>query len=277
MSDLNNNAQFNLPAYLHIPFFLYRDNRLEKSALLIAAFFYSLHTAGRSINASKDYLCELAGIGKSQYFCILNQLESFGYIKRTGFTNRKKMQWVYSPNSEIIVDESDTSPVYRTPVEKLDTSPVDRTKLVRSTGLNLSGRPDTYTKEDTKDYKKLTTVNPTPSSSSFFSEKQKEELLSHKIKDDDRPDELFLAHCTFHVEQQKGEHSKYQRFTGIKNILIKCYETNEHFQAKGFNKISLVEESEPKTFTEEDFNNWRRGEKGFDWVGPLYNKHRAQG
>jgi len=276
MSDLNNNnTKFNLPSYINIPLFLYQDSRLEKSALLIASFFYSLHTAGQSITASKDYLCQLAGVCKSQYFCILNQLEEIGYIKRTGFTNRKKTQWVYSPKSELIVDETDTSPAPRTNVKSLNTSPVHRTKLVRPTGLNLSGSPDIDIKEDTKDNKKLTTVDQAPSSSSFFSQEQKDELLSYKLQCDDRTDELFLEHCTHHVKKQEQENdfSNYQRFTGLKHILTNQYETKEKFKATGFGKESLkvVERTTPPT--KEDFDNYKTCVPGYEWVGLWRSKN----
>lgn len=283
MFDLNNNKkEFNLPSYINIPFFLYQDSRLEKSATLIASFFYSLHTAGKSIKASKDYLCELASIKKTQYFFILNQLESFGYIERNGFTNRKEIKWVHRPKSEIIVDETDTSPVNRTSVKELNTSSVYRTKLVRSTELNLSGLPDTDIKEDTKDNKKLTTVNEAPSivdknpsSSSFFSEKQKAELLEFKLSTDERTDALFLDNCNHHVEKQTNDLSKFQRFAGLKHILVKLYETGEQFNASGFNKNQVTKEMENKIPSQEDFNNYKKCIPGYEWVGSWMQKQRA--
>ena len=267
MNDLNNNKHtFNLPTYINIPFFLYQDHRLEKSALLIAAFFYSLHTAGKSISASRDYLCALVGIGKTQYFSTLNQLESLGYVERKGFTNRKKMKWVCSPKSEIIVDETDTSAAIRIPVKNLNTSPVNRTKLVRDPELILSGIPNTDIKEDTKDNKKLTTVDLEPSSSSFFSEKQKDELLSYKIKNDKREDGLFLEHCQHHIESQENDFSKYQRITGLKNILVKNYELQELFKSKGFGIVEQKSIDPGRAPTQEEFDNWKNGVKGFEWV-----------
>ena len=139
MSDTN----FKLPAYIQSPLFLYQDKRLDKSSLLIASFFYSITTAGGQITASKEYLCELGGIKRSQYFETMNKLESLGYISRKGLTNRTRILWVYKPKSIIEVQETDD--------KDLNTSPVHRTKLVRSTGLNLSGPPDTYNKEDNKE------------------------------------------------------------------------------------------------------------------------------
>lgn len=145
-----NLKQFNLPSYINIPFFLYQDKRLEKAATLMAAFFYSLYTAGKSIKASREYLCELTGIGKTQYYSTLNLLEECKYIRRTGNTNSSKIEWIYCPNYSIEVDESETLDK-KERKKTSQTSSVDRTKLVRRTELNLSGRPNTYNKEDNKE------------------------------------------------------------------------------------------------------------------------------
>lgn len=282
MSDrtCNSSKSFNLPSYINIPFFLYQDDRLEKSALLIAAFFYSLHTAGKSLTASKDYLCALCNIGKTQYFYTLNQLESLGYIKRNGFTNRKKIQWVYSPKSEIIVDETDTSPGYRTGVVNLNTSPAARTKLVRDPEPILSGIPDTDIKEDTKDYKKLTTVpepekkpEPKESSSSFFTQKEKDDLLSYKLQDDTRSDELFLDNCQFHIESQKNEFARFRRLKGLKNILLQSYENREPFKAVGYDK-QITAKTLIKAPTKEEFDKWTKCTPGYEWVGLWRNQQQ---
>lgn len=152
MTDLNNNTQkFNLPSYLNIPLFLYKDNRLEKSATLLASFFYSLFTAGKSIKASRDYLCELCSIGKSQYYFTLNQLESCGYITRTGSTSRRKIQWIYNPVSNILIDESDGIYDEKNNVSNLNTSPGGRTKLVREAGLTSPGGRIHILELDTKE------------------------------------------------------------------------------------------------------------------------------
>jgi hypothetical protein len=133
-NDFKQTKQLNLPSYVNIPFFLYQDARLEKSATLMAAFFYSLHTAGKSIKASRDYLCKFSSIAKTQYYFVLNQLESCGYITRTGNTSRRKITWIYNPVSSILVDESEKI----NNVTNLNTSSVYRTQLVRSTGQTSS-------------------------------------------------------------------------------------------------------------------------------------------
>lgn len=311
MSYSNNNAKsFNLPAYINIPFFLYQDNRLDKSASLIAAFFYSLFNSGLNITASTDYLCQLAGIQKRQLYRDMNLLEKIGYIKRSGFTNRKKIEWIYKPKSSITIEDDNPIPPNQPPpkprpekynsvqdlnssapkdtvVQELDTSVMDDIKLVSSMTLNWCHPRHTDTKEDTKDYKTTTTVAQPPpqdvnpptqenrSSSLFFTEKQKEELLSYKIKKDDRSDETFVDNCAHHIENQENDLSKYQRYTGLKSILYKCFDMNEPFKAKGMNKLSLVPISETKTVTEDDFNNWKRGEKGYDWVGAAWRKQQS--
>ena len=241
MLDLNNNKKsLNLPAYINIPFFLYQDERLEKSATLIAAFFYSLHTSGLKITASTDYLCALASIHKRQFYKVMNTLEDCHYIKRSGFTNRKKIQWVYCPQSAITVIELNTSALEDTSDQEPNNTLVNNDTLVHSTTLNLCTRVHTYIKEDTKSSKKLTTEK---SSSSFFSEKQKQKLLNLKLPSDSRVDELFLEHCQRHVESQINEYTKFQRMSGLIKILLGLQETQEHFKAKVLpTKLSLVKE-----------------------------------
>jgi hypothetical protein len=272
MNDLNNNKPtFNLPAYIQIPFFLYQDDRLEKSAMLIAAFFYSLYTSGLKITASKNYLCAIAGIGKTQYFSTLNQLESLGYIQRSGFTNRKKIQWIYSAKSEIFVDETSSSPAPRTNVKSLNTSPANRTKLVRPTEPILSGSPDTDIKEDTKDNKK-TSTSENPSISFFFSSSIDKKLISFKLPEDRRSDEEFLIECKLHVDTKSDKSHKYlKRANSLGKLLEKLKEEGKIFFVSGTKSqddIKVEEQSRDpgRDPTIEEWENWKSGIKGFEWV-----------
>lgn len=277
MRDLNNNPpKFHLPEYIHIPVFLYQDSRLERPALVLAAFFYSLHTSGKKITASTDYLCELAQVKKRQLYNIMNLLEHHNYIRRTGFTNSKKLQWVYDPKPSITLTETDTSALQCTSVQNSTVSAMQNTKLVHSSTLNLCNAVHTDNKVNTKDYKKLTTVEPTPSSSSFFSQKQKGELLSLKQSTDFRTDELFLQHCQCHMETQVNDLTKFQRFTGIKNLLKNLIDSSEHFQAKDFNKSAEITLLETRNPTEEEFNRYKSCEKGLEWVGLWVQKQRQK-
>jgi hypothetical protein len=290
MFDLNNNKkEFNLPSYINIPFFLYQDHRLDRPDLLIAAFFYSLHTAGKKLTASTDYLCQLAGIKKRQFYRIINLLETCRYIQRKGFTNLKKVTWIHTPGSNIKMTENEqidekqnASAPQDTSVEELTTSVTEDTKLVSCKTLNLCHARHTDIKEDTKDNKKLTTVNEAPSivdknpsSSSFFSEKQKAELLTYKLSTDERSDELFLDNCNHHAEKQTNALSKFQRFTGLKHILVKLYEIGEHFNASGFNKNQVNKEMDNKIPNQEDFNNYKKCVSGYEWVGSWMQKQRG--
>jgi hypothetical protein len=146
------------------------------------------------------------------------------------------------------------------------------TKLVQPSALNYCTPLHTYNKDNTKDNKKLTTVPPDPSSSSFFSEKQKAELLTFKHKTDSRIDELFLDHCIKHVESQVNDLSKYQRFTGLKHILTKLYETGEHFRAKGFAKEIKKEAQRTTPPTKEDIEKYKNCTPGYEWVNEWRNK-----
>jgi hypothetical protein len=159
---------FNLPSYINIPFFLYQDDRLDKSSMLIAAFFYSLCTAGKKITASSDYMCQLVKIKKRQYYYILDLLEKCSYIKRHGHTNRRILFWTFNPQYSITLTENDTNALDCTSVQELNTSAVDCSKLVQSSALNLCTPLHTYIKEDIKE-------DTTTSSSINFDQYKKQE------------------------------------------------------------------------------------------------------
>lgn len=290
-TTINTKKSFNLPAYINIPQFLYLDDRFDKAALLIAGFFYSIHTSGLKIKASTDYLCGIANIHKRQLYYILNDLEKWGYILRTGFTNRKITKWIYSPESKLEVTELDTSALEctsvqqshtsaQTNVQKPHTSAVQCTKLVQSSALNWCTTVHTYTKEDTKDNKLLTTVresdqisstNQTRSSSSFFSPSQKQELLIYKVPSDNRTPDEFLSHCEYHIDKQDNANTRYQRFIGLKHILIKLHDNNDIFKARGYEH--QMPNRKP---TEQDFNNYKFCVEGYDWVGRWLQQQKQQ-
>ncbi len=282
MIDLNNNKkEFNLPSYINIPFFLYQDDRLDKTDLLIAAFFYSLHTSGKKLTASTDYLCQLVNVKKRRLYYILNHLENCNYIRRSGFTNRKKITWIYTPGSNItiteneqIVEEPNTSALQDTSVEELNTSALQCTKLVHSNALNYCTPVHTYNKDNNKDNKELTTVKPEASSSSFFSEKQSKDLMTFKLVTDERSDELFLENCQHHIEKQTNNLSKFQRVAGLRHILIKIYETGEHFKSSGFIKNSVIQEVDNRIPKQEDFQQYKSCVRGYEWVGSWMQKQR---
>ncbi len=267
MFDLNNNtSKFNLPDYINIPFFLYQDNRLDKTSLLIAAFFYSLFTSGKKITASVDYLCQLSQIKKRRLYDIMNDLENYKYISRSGFTNRKKILWIYDPQSSITLVETETSAANCTSVKELNTSAVECSKLVQSSALNLCTPVHTDTKVNTKDYNKLTTVAQPQSSSSFFL-KQKKELLALKLEQDSRTDELFLEECKDHIENQENNYSRFQRISGLKKLLKKLFDDKEFFQAKKSNNIPEQIKTKLKTPDEYDFKRYSDNEPSYEWVG----------
>ena len=271
MSDLNNNKKsFNLPSYINTPLFLYQDSRLDRPALLIASFYYSLHTAGNKLIASTDYLCQLALIKKRQLYNIMNLLEECLYIKRSGFTNRKKLEWIYNPKSSITIVENETTALECTKVQELNTSAIQCTKLVQPSALNYCTPLHTDNKVDIKDYKKLTTVNQNPSSSSFFTPKQQTQLLLMKLPADLRSKDLFLEHCQFHIEKQKNDLVKFQRLRGLKNLLTALFDEGEIFHATGFDKTQNKKIASPinktKTPDETDFKRLAEQAPGYEWV-----------
>ncbi len=156
MDNKKANKEFDLPAYINIPFFLYQDERLDKTATLLAGFFYSLHTANKDIFSSTDYLCFLVKVKKRNIYKILNQLEELKYISRSGSTNRRNIHWVYEASANIIISDSNqTSAPQDT---SLQTSALQDTKLVHCSAPNSCTAVHTYIKEDTKDITTTTVV-----------------------------------------------------------------------------------------------------------------------
>lgn len=85
------------------------------------------------------------------------------------------------------------------------------------------------------------------SSSSFFSPKQKDELLKTKLSTDRRSDDEFLANCEWHIQKQDNEFNKFRRIKGLLRILDDMADAGEHFKAHGFDvkpKFDLKKETD---------------------------------
>lgn len=273
MSDHTSNTKSHkLPSYIHVPLFLYQDQRLDKAALLIASFFHSLFSSGNSITASTDYLCFLANIKKRQYYNIMNDLEKFKYIKRTGFTNRKKIQWIYIPGSSITIVENDTTAVQCTTVEELNTSAIECSKLVHSSALNYCNAVHTYNKEDNKDNTTTTEQPPKNSSSSNssnpFSTYEQSKLTEAYANNPVETENIqtldnFLSAALHSLVNREQNISRQQRLRGI----IKLVSQGSFEEPKGWGKISKSNVTlKIKTPTEDDFRKHEVNTEGFEWV-----------
>src|SRR5258707_349260 len=100
-----NSKQFNLPAYINTPLFLYQDDRLDKAATMLASFIYSLHSSGKNITASTDYFSALANVTNRHIYRLLDKLEDCKYIRRSGSTNKRIIQWIYFPSNSIVITD----------------------------------------------------------------------------------------------------------------------------------------------------------------------------
>lgn len=101
----NKPKNYNLPAYINIPLFLYQDESLDRTALLLAAFIYSLHTAGKVINVKNNYLSQMLKIHERKVQSNLELLEQKGYLMRIGLGSNRQIKWVFCPESKINVQE----------------------------------------------------------------------------------------------------------------------------------------------------------------------------
>ncbi len=118
--------QVNLPDYINIPFFLYQDDTLDRTALLIAGFIYSLHTCGRTVNAKNKYLSEMTKVCDRKIYENLNILEKKNYIKRIGAGSRRQIKWIYTPESSItLIDDNSDYPADNGRVQKSEKYPAD--------------------------------------------------------------------------------------------------------------------------------------------------------
>ncbi len=209
---------------------------------------------------------------------IMNQLEDYKYILRTGFTNRKKTQWIYDPKSTITIMENDTSALQCTNVQELNTSAVNRTKLVHSNALNYCTGVHIDNKEDIKDYKESGGHTPSAPTNSSLKPKPKTKkesaeqraLESPQIKEmfeakfgglDVTLEELFKA-CQEHNEQKSLWATKDKLAKWIQSERLDNYSKKQN------------EELVNRIPTKEDFDNYRKCVNGYDWVGVHLQKQK---
>jgi hypothetical protein len=251
---------------------------------------------------SEKSLCTRTTLKRSQIYEALRFFERHGEVKRV---RKGAKRYLIRPQKIIETDCIDIVPMSAAPdVSIIIAQTSGKSDVnVRSAGRTTSAPADYNNKKLNKEIKTTTTVvdnkaqiidtctienkngeeliasavegssiEPQQSSSSFFSKEQTKELLTYKLPTDKRSDELFLAHCNNHVEKQVNEHSKYQRFSGLKHILTKVYENREPFNSKGFEKEVEKEVKESRIPTQEDFQNWKKCVNGYDWVGAWRQK-----
>jgi hypothetical protein len=104
---------------------------------------------------------------------------------------------------------------------------------VRDSGRNTSEIADYNTKKRTKEFKNTSTTS--VSSSFIITEKLDKTYLEYKVADDPRTDEIFLKHCKHHIHNNSDPSLHInQRRSGIKKILIKCFEAKEYFESRDY-------------------------------------------
>ena len=181
------------------------------------------------------------------------------------------MQWVYCPKSSITVIEKDTSAPECSTVQEQNTSATQCTKLVQPSALNYCTPLHTYTKEDTKDNKE-TSTSENPSISFFFSSSIDKKLISFKLPEDRRSDEEFLIECKLHVDTKSDKSHKYlKRANSLGKLLEKLKGEGKIFFVSGTKSqddIKVEEQSRDpgRDPTIEEWENWKSGIKGFEWV-----------
>ncbi len=144
---MSEQRKFALPSYVNIPLFLYQDNSLERSSLILASFIYSLHTAGKSIKVSNQYLSQLLNIHPRKVQENLESLEYKKYIVREGSTSNRIIRWIFVPESQIII------------VEDLPTHADNGVALTPTTALDSRRQRHPYIKDNNKEDTKRSCAN----------------------------------------------------------------------------------------------------------------------
>lgn len=75
-------TEFNLPAVIVLPHFVYQDECLEWPERILYSFVHSLVTAGKKVFMSNAYLSKLLKTGERNVQSLLRSLEDKGYIRR---------------------------------------------------------------------------------------------------------------------------------------------------------------------------------------------------
>lgn len=135
--------KFNPPSYINVPFFLYKDESLDRTALLLASFIYSHHSAGNIIECSNEYISQMLSVHIRKVQSNLEDLEKKKYILRIGYGKNRQIKWIYQPNSQIIIEEDLINHADNGVKENCTTTP--------TTACESRRQRHPYIKEDIKD------------------------------------------------------------------------------------------------------------------------------
>ena len=87
------------PCYINIPIFLINSD-LPKSAMVLAGYFYSLHTAGMSIYDSNKYLAAMLNVSEQDIKIALDNLEKQKYIERSIKNSVEGIKWIFNVDKD---------------------------------------------------------------------------------------------------------------------------------------------------------------------------------
>lgn len=220
--------------------------RTLKDFTLLAVFTF-LASCPHDWKINAKHLAIHFNCNKDTIYAAIDKLIELGFLVRTIIRDKGKFaRYHYRLHLRQIV-HAEPCP------EKPDTVTPDTVK------------PDTYKTDilplQNKEKIKTTTTVKNPSSNSFFSLKIKNDLLALKLESDTRSFEEFLIECEIHINSQNTDFAKYQRISGLKNILKGLKETGEHFKAKRLHLVKKQETHEETMKRNMELNRLAREER----------------
>ena len=106
---------FNLPAYIQVPYFVYMARNLTENEKLLFSHLYSFYTSGKPIRASNAYYSVILGVQPRTVQSILEGLETKGWIKRfiepmAKNNSKRTIKIIRKGEGPILYDDDENSP-----------------------------------------------------------------------------------------------------------------------------------------------------------------------
>ena len=81
--SLNDTKEFNHPAYINVPHFVLKEEKLDWFNKFLFSLFWSFSVSGKKIKMSNEYLSDLFGVSDKHIQNRIKVLEDLGFIKRS--------------------------------------------------------------------------------------------------------------------------------------------------------------------------------------------------
>lgn len=200
---MNDDKEFNHPAYLNIPLFILQDPKLDFFNKFLFGLFWSFSVSGKKHHkVSNPYLASLFGVNESYIGKRLKELESLKYIKRTIVKYKRVIEVTYLVYDHVDTGENGANlalaPPVGVPSTNIELPPPTGVppSSCRSTLPPPTGVPDNIL--DIKSIKKQTPISPSGKKKGFGID----EMLA------DNPFNICESQLLDWIEVRKGKRAK---------------------------------------------------------------------